>query len=222
MSQRRMFSKEIVESDAFLDMPLSAQALYLHLSMNADDDGVVNAPSRITRMVGGSPDDLKILIAKKFLIHFDDIEIIKAWRINNYIQKDRYTPSKYQKEMKLLSTDSNGMYTLCIQDVSGLDTQVSLVKDSLGKDRREVELLKEDSKEERRRTPTIDEVASYCAERKNDVDPQRFVDYYTSQGWMVGNNPMKDWKACVRTWEKKDHKKTTEEWYENYWKEAKK
>ena len=92
----------------------------------------------------------------------------------------------------------------------------SIGKDSIGKDK------EEDSKEEGKKHPTIDEVASYCAERKNDVDPQRFVDYYTSQGWKVGKNPMKDWKACVRTWEKKDHKKTTEEWYENYWKEAKK
>lgn len=51
-------------------------------------------------------------------------------------------------------------------------------------------------------TPTLEEVKAYCDERKNGVDPQRFIDYYSSNGWKVGKNPMKDWKAAVRTWEK--------------------
>lgn len=52
--------------------------------------------------------------------------------------------------------------------------------------------------------PTVEEVAAYCLERKNHVDPQRFVDFYAAKGWMVGKNRMKDWKAAVRTWEQRD------------------
>lgn len=62
------------------------------------------------------------------------------------------------------------------------------------------------SKEKRTRfsPPTVDEVADYCRERGNHVDPQRFVDFYTAKGWRVGQNPMRDWKAAVRTWEQRD------------------
>ena len=99
-----MFSKDITESDAFKEMPLSSQALYFHLGMNADDDGVVNNPKSIQRCIGASLDDLKILLAKRFVIAIEEsgLIVIKHWKINNYIQRDRYTPTKYQKELKLL------------------------------------------------------------------------------------------------------------------------
>ena len=91
MAERRMFAKTIIDSDEFLDMPLSAQALYFHLSMRADDDGFVNNPKKIQRMIGASDDDYKILIAKSFVLRFESgVIVIKHWRINNYIQKDRY------------------------------------------------------------------------------------------------------------------------------------
>jgi len=112
MAKRRMFSADITSSDAFQDMPLSAQALYFHLGMNADDDGVVNSPKAIQRSLGASPDDLRILVAKRFIIPIAESEIvvIKHWKINNLIQKDRYTPSKYQKELELLELDENKAY----------------------------------------------------------------------------------------------------------------
>ena len=112
MAKRRMFSTDITNSDAFQDMPLSAQALYFHLGMNADDDGVVNSPKAIQRSLGASPDDLRILVAKRFIIPIAESEIvvIKHWKINNLIQKDRYTPSKYQKELELLELDENKAY----------------------------------------------------------------------------------------------------------------
>lgn len=112
MAKRRMFSIDITSSDAFQDMPLSAQALYFHLGMNADDDGVVNSPKAIQRSLGASPDDLRILVAKRFIIPIAESEIvvIKHWKINNLIQKDRYTPSKYQKELELLELDENKAY----------------------------------------------------------------------------------------------------------------
>lgn len=113
MADRRMFNRKIVESDAFLDMPLSAQALYLHLNMEADDAGFVNSPKRIQRMIGSSEDDLKLLLAKSFLIAFDSgVMVVKHWKINNYIAKDRYHETSYLEEKKMLSEKDNGAYSL--------------------------------------------------------------------------------------------------------------
>ena len=134
MAKRRMFSQQITDSDAFLDMPLSAQALYFHLGMSADDDGFVNNPKRVQRVIGANEDDLKLLIAKNFIIAFDTgVMVIKHWKINNYIPKDRYTPTVYADEMAQLSEKPNRAYTLCIQDVYKLDTQTRLDKNRLEK-----------------------------------------------------------------------------------------
>ena len=138
MAERRMFAKTIIDSDAFLDMPLSTQALYFHLSMRADDDGFINNPKKIQRMVGAADDDLKLLVAKSFIIPFDSgIVVIKHWKIHNYIQSDRYKPTVYNEEKALLTIKENKAYTIdeaCIQDVYNVDTQVRLGKDSLVKD----------------------------------------------------------------------------------------
>ncbi len=140
MAQRRMFSRKITESDQFLDMPMSAQVLYFHINMQADDDGFVGNAKTIKRMIGASDDDLKLLIAKQFLIPFETgIVVIRDWKIHNYIQKDRYSETFYQHEKAQLETLGNKQYqrmdTECIQNVSSLDTQVRLGKDRLGKDR---------------------------------------------------------------------------------------
>lgn len=134
MAKRRMFSQQITDSDAFLDMPLSTQALYFHLGMSADDDGFLNNPKRTMRLIGASEDDLKLLIAKNFVIAFDSgIMVIKHWKINNYIPKDRYTPTVYSEEMSMLSEKENRAYTFCIQPVYKLDTQNRLDKNRLDK-----------------------------------------------------------------------------------------
>lgn len=112
MAQRRMFTEKIVESDAFTDMPLSAQALYFHINMSADDDGFVNNPKRISRSLGASEDDLKLLIAKRFLISFESgIVAVKHWRMHNLLRKDRYAETQYQEEKKMLVLKENGAYT---------------------------------------------------------------------------------------------------------------
>ena len=108
MAERRMFAKTIIDSDAFLDMPLSTQALYFHLSMRADDDGFINNPKKIQRMVGCSDDDLKLLCAKNFIIPFESgIVVIKHWRIHNYIRNDRYKPTTYADEKAQLTVKEN-------------------------------------------------------------------------------------------------------------------
>ena len=112
MAERRMFTKKIIDSDAFLDMPLSTQALYFHLNMRADDDGFINNPKKIQRMIGASEDDLKLLIAKRFVLAFETgVIVIKHWRMHNLIRKDRYTPTLYVEEMKSLTVKDIGSYT---------------------------------------------------------------------------------------------------------------
>lgn len=196
MAERRMFAKTIVTSDAFLDMPPTARCLYFTLAMFADDDGFVNNPKSIMRQVGSTTDDMNILIAKKFVLTFESgVIVIKHWKIHNYIQSDRYHSTKYQDEKALLMLDDNKAYTMldtpCIQDVSNVDTEVRLGKDRIGKVNKYI-------------PPSIEDVRAYIAEKGYHVDAERFVDYYTSNGWMVGRNKMKDWKAAVRNWERKN------------------
>lgn len=143
MAERRMFAKTIIDSDAFLDMPLSTQALYFHLSMRADDEGFVNNPKKIARMIGAAEDDLKVLISKNFLIVFESgVVVIKHWRIHNYIQNDRKKETVYQEERAQLEVKKNKAYSMpdtnCIQIVSKMDNQDRLGKDSLGKDKKHI------------------------------------------------------------------------------------
>ena len=141
VAERRMFAKTIIDSDAFLDMPHSTQLLYFHLSMRADDDGFINNPKKIQRMVGCGDDDLRILIAKNFIIPFESgVVVIKHWRIHNFIRTDRYKETVYQEEKAMLDTKDNKAYTLCqplgIPNDNQMETQVRLGKDrlELGKD----------------------------------------------------------------------------------------
>lgn len=172
MAKRRMFSLDIVDTDAFLDMPTSSQNLYFHLGMRADDDGFVANPRRIAKVIGSSEDDLKILIAKRFLLAFDSgVVVIKHWKMNNYVPPDRYTPTNYREEAKLLFIKDNKSYTFdktqakkpllteCIHDVYKMDTQVSIGKvsidkDSIGKDKENKEINKENNARARENTQT--------------------------------------------------------------------
>jgi hypothetical protein len=133
MAERRMFAKTIIDSDAFLDMPLSSQALYFHLSMRADDDGFINNAKKIQRTLGCADDDMKLLLAKNFIIPFETgVCVIKHWKIHNLIQKDRYKPTVYVEHKDKLSLKNNNVYTLdteCIQIVSSLEPQVSIGKE---------------------------------------------------------------------------------------------
>ena len=120
MAQRRMFSQKVTETDKFLDMGLTAQSLYFHLGRNADDDGFVGSPKSIKRMIGASEDDLKALVEKDYLIVFDDgVVVIKDWLVSNYVKKDRYTPTIYTEDMKLIGLDKNKRY----QFVSDLEPE---------------------------------------------------------------------------------------------------
>ena len=334
MAERRMFAKTIIDSDAFLDMPLSTQALYFHLSMRADDEGFINNPKKIQRMTGCSDDDLKLLCAKNFIIPFESgVVVIKHWRIHNYIRADRLVATKYKEERDLLEVKDNGAYTLSgeLKEIEALDStdkrklaykysslpysftykirrafegrvcpicgctmttaykntmptvqhntpiskggaheidNISVIcescntsirdtetgdlnnaevieawdkiilaeknkidwfrdpnvltkidvcqmsdtcqsndgigKDSIGKDR----LGKDSIKRGRFTPPTPEEVRAYATEKGYNIDADRFVDFYQMKDWMVGKNKMKDWRAAVRTWVKRDKEET--------------
>lgn len=209
MANKRMFSMTIIDSDAFLEMPLSTQALYFHLCMRADDDGFVNNAKRIQRMVNCSEDDLKVLIAKRFIIPFESgVVVIKHWKIHNYIQSDRYHPTTYTEEKALLGLKDNKAYTLdtectqpCIQDVSNPYSQNSIEESSKEKNRVVKHIRNQIP-------PTLEMVTEYVQTNNYNVDPEAFMDYYNSKGWMVGRNKMKDWQASVRTWSRNEYGKT--------------
>ena len=144
MAERRMFAKTIIDSDAFLDMPLSTQALYFHLSMRADDEGFINNPRKIQRMIGATEDDMESLVVKKFIIPFESgVVVIKHWKIHNYIRSDRYKETVYHEEKAMLTVKENKAYSIDIpktdqmtyQMTYQMDTQVRLGKDRLGKDK---------------------------------------------------------------------------------------
>lgn len=209
MAERRMFAKTIIDSDAFIDMPTTARLLYYDLSMRADDDGFINSPKKICRMTGASDDDLKILIMKRFIIPFESgVVVIKHWKIHNYIRADRYKETEYREEKAQLRLKENKAYSFVgapgIPTVDQRETQDRLGKDRIGKESIEIEEKADKPPRAPRFTPpSIDEVSAYCEERGNNVDPQRFIDFYAAKGWMVGRNKMKDWKAAVRTWEQR-------------------
>ena len=309
MAQRRMFNKSITNSSKFLKMPMSSRLLYYDLGMNADDDGFVEH-FMVLRMTGATMQDLGVLELNGLIKVFDENVLwIKDWKENNYIQKDRYQPSKYlqmytiedylenveeekkplsnsrlkrleaKKESNLPSTFENqirvafngkkcpvcnkimnferdidnpsiqhnvpislggkheidNISVICRSCNCGIQNKeitppynteevkqtwdcignVYTGKDSIGKI--SIDNIKENIKEKFKK-PTLEEVESYCKERNNNVDPERFIDFYESKGWVVGKTPMKDWKACVRTWESKqvESKKTkTPKWFDN-------
>lgn len=170
MAERRMMSKSIIKSDTFLDMPATTQNLYFHMLLDADDDGFINAPKSIMRMIGAKDDDMKVLAAKQFVIPFESgVVVIKDWKIHNYIQNDRYKPSTLP-ERDLLNIQKDKTYTLK-SDVSRMDTEciqtVSIGKDRLGK----VRLGKDRIGKDRIGKVSID---TLCHVSHDDVDKSHY------------------------------------------------
>ena len=239
MADKRMMSKSVIDTDMFLDMPASTQCLYFHMLLRADDDGFLKNAKTIMRTVGASPDDVKLLIAKQYLIPFDTgIMAIKHWRIHNYIKKDRYKPTDCE-EIKLLEVNEKGEYILaepvrnqvgsnmeptCIQSGTTLEPVRNQVGSNMepqvrdrDRDRLEIEIGKDrDSRESSGKRssannstaahkfvkPTLAELKAYIAENGYTFSAEAFMDYYESNGWKVGRNPMKSWQATCRTWQR--------------------
>ena len=247
MAERRMLSKRVVSSAKFLKMPASSQALYMHLSINADDDGIVEAYT-IMRLCGATEDDLRILVAKGYVIVLNEdlVVYLTDWRENNRLRADRKVDSIYKDLLLQIVPDvpmleakpradakkdavieeegeeeedgqrldnqrtSNGQPTDNQRTTSGRPMD-GIGKYSIGKysiDKYSIGESAERGETSRRfKPPTLDEVKAYCLERKNQVDPEAFFNFYESKGWMVGKNKMKDFKAAVRTWERTSRNK---------------
>ena len=227
MAERRMFAKTIVDSDAFLDMPVTARLLYYDLGMRADDHGFVNSPKKIMRTIGASEDDLRILLARRFIIGFDNgVIVIKHWRINNYLRKDWHKDSPYQDELARLEVSENGAYTVKSADVFGDEPSPNRqrIGDESATNRQQIgdvisldKLVKPNQYKENGQTagrfapPTVEQVREYTAEKGLAVNAEHFVDYYAARGWKLGKGqPMKDWQAAVRTWANLDKERKAE------------
>lgn len=221
MAERRMFAKAVIGSGKFLRMPATARLLYYDLGMEADDDGVVEA-FRVMRTTGATDDDLKILCAKGFVrvLNEELVTQITDWKINNFIRGDRYRPSVHAD---LLNSDTNGIPPVYQLDTNGIpdgyktDTEVRIGKDSKGEDSQGKGIIAATAADTapKRRTkfspPTVDEVAAYCAEHGfGTINPEAFVDYYEARGWKIGSQSMKDWRATVRNWARRDAERQTQ------------
>ena len=207
MAERRMFTKRVTDDDHFMGLSASAQALYLHLSMAADDDGFCNQIAVCMFKAHASTGDLEALLSNRYLYQFDNgVIVIKHWRMANALRKDRYTPTAFQEELSHLQLKENGSYTMVAERLpSGCQVVAAcLPQDRLDKDREDKDNTPKGVC--RFAPPTLEEVKAYCLERGNNVDAQKFIDFYESKGWMIGKNKMKSWQAAVRTWERSEPK----------------
>lgn len=197
MARRRMFSIDVVDTDRFLDMPSSTQALYFHLGMRADDDGFVASPKRTTAMCGCSADDLNLLAAKGFVRPFESgVLVIVDWKKNNLLRPDRYTPTQFQKEKAQLGIPAVNQSTY--QRVP----QVSIGKDSIDKVSVKRERKADKPPRPRFTPPSEDEAINYFDEQGSSAaEAKSFLDYYAANGWKVGGRAtMKNWQAAARNW----------------------
>lgn len=203
MAERRMFSKTIIDSDLFLDLPNSAQCLYFHLAMRADDDGFVNAPKKVQRMIGASDDDCRLLVAKQFLIPFDTgVVVIRHWKIHNYIRNDRYKPTIHQEERTLLSKDASGTYQLDTDGIPNgyqMDTQVRLGKVRLGEEGRKRPAPTKISFGEYNWVKLTKEQHDKLVAEFGSAEVERAIRYVDESAQSTGNkNKWKDWNLVVR------------------------
>ena len=209
MAQKRMFDKRVIDSDIFTDLPNSSKALYFMAGMSADDKGFFQ-PRRLQKMCGFTDDDFKILIAKRFFIAFESgVMVVTDWNKNNWLDSRRITETEYINELNLLKLVNEKYELIGNQEFAKpMLSQNSIEENSIDKN-----IKKEIYNERKFKRPTIEEVRMYCDERNNEIDPQKFIDFYESKGWLVGKSPMKDWKACIRTWEQRTPVKSTPKWF---------
>ena len=232
MAERRMMSKSVIETDAFMDMPFSTQALYFHLLLRADDDGFIKSPKAIMRFINARDDDMKLLIAKQYVLAFDSgVIVIKHWKIHNYIRSDRYkkTDCIEAQQVKLTGDNEytirqNGMSVgtpsgipdgrqVVAEAVDEMDTQVRLGKDSIELDSIGDKSPKTPAKTSRKRAftpPTLEEINAYILERGiHNVPAKAFFDYYEAGDWHdAKGNKVKSWKQKLLTWSRHENGNT--------------
>ncbi len=201
MADRRMLTRKVTDDDHFTDLSSSAQALYLHLTMSADDDGFCNQLSTAMFRSHASVQDLEALLEKRFLLQFDNgVIVIKHWRMANALRKDRYTPTAFQEELAKLTIKENGSYTMS-EDVvaSWLPDGCQMVAErlpqaSIGKDRIDKDRLGKAN------SPSLEDVILYAKEIGSKTDPEKFFQYYETRHWRIGNDQVSDWRGLFSKW----------------------
>jgi hypothetical protein len=212
-----MLTKKVTDDDHFMGLSASAQALYLHLSMAADDDGFCNQIAVCMFKAHASMSDLEALLSNRYVYQFDNgVIVIKHWRMANALRKDRYTPTAFQEELAQLSIKDNGAYTLVAKRLPDGCQLVAerLPQDRIGKDRKDKDRLDKDSiesgqnRQSRFVPPTLEDVQQYASENNLKVDPQRFYTYFTTpnekgETWVDSKgNKVRNWKQKMLTWDK--------------------
>lgn len=205
MADRRMLTRKVTDDDNFMQLSSSAQALYLHLSMSADDDGFCNQVTLCMFKAHASVQDLEALLEKRYIYQFENgVIVIKHWRMANALRKDRYTPTTFQEELAQLQLKDNGAYTWLPNGCQTVAT--CLPQDRVGKNR-----IDKVNNTQRGRTfspPTLEEVKAYCEERNSSVDPNEFYEYFAVGNWIDSKgNPVRNWKQKLITWEKRDNER---------------
>ena len=212
MADKRMFTKKITDDDNFMALSSSAQALYLHLSMAADDDGFCRQVSSSMWKAHASVQDLQALLENRYIYQFESgVIVIKHWRMANALRKDRYTPTIYKNEMAMLGFDEHGAYTRKAdpsEEEADDTTGCQLVASWLPQVRLDKDIKEEPdtnvSVKKKFTPPTVEEVREYCREQGFTFSPETFVDFYEAKDWYVGKNKMKDWKATARNWNRRE------------------
>ena len=230
MAERRMMTRKVTDDDHFMALSSSAQALYLHLMMGADDDGFNNQVTVAMFRGHASVQDLQALLEARYVYQFDDgVIVIRHWRMANALRKDRYTATAFRDDLAQLRIDERGVYHLAengtvaerlpsgcqvvaerlpdgCRVVAASAPQDSIGKDSIGK----VSIGERDNAPARGFTPpTLEDVIRYAKDNSLTLDAQAFVDYYAGRGWTMGNTPMADWQAAVRNWARRDAERQT-------------
>lgn len=224
MAERRMFTMKIVDSDAFLDMPLSAQCLYFHLNMRADDDGFVNNPKKIQRMIGASDDDARLLLAKRFILGFENgVIVIKHWRMHNLLRKDRYNETQYLEEKSRLAIKDDGAYTE-IEEVPALATtwqpdgnqmapQYRIGKDSIGKESIGEDMMPDSGESDKPAKPSKHKYGEYKNVLLTDEELEKLKEEYIDFADRIERlssyiastgKSYKSHYATIRNWARKD------------------
>ena len=254
MAQRRMLSKSLIESYEFMSLPLSAQMLYVHLGLAADDDGLVGNALFVQRGTGATEEDMRALVGRRYVLEFKSgVVAIRHWHVHNYIRASRYKPTVFKTERDLLAQLGDGTYEWksAVPDAAPVSeptadddpdlepkrnrlddewsangrpmddqmpAQVRLGQDrlgqgSLGQGRENQDRESGSCSQTRAFTPpTAAEVAAFCRENdnNNEIDAEKFVDYYQSRGWMLGGVPMVDWRAVVRMWMREEARRNAD------------
>jgi hypothetical protein len=178
MARKRMLRLDVLETDAFMDMPLTTQALYFHLNLRADDDGFIGNPNQVVRMIGASLDDLKLLIAKKFVLRFEDgVIVIKHWRMHNTLSASRYKETNFLEDKALLRLKDNKAYTFSEDGAELCDDHLVEMGQRQTKDEQKTCPVKNSIEKKRIVNDTVHKKIHNFTEREKDYEELEAIAY---------------------------------------------